>query len=173
MTAVLKEKEETTNNTTGLFIKQIKMTKENRALITLSDDNDFRTQDGTFNVKDEVTGEFKELWNSALEIIIELNPQLKKELPDLRLNHIQFYYDKQGFLSDASFSVVWTFDDAGHVLNLNYTKFPIYKPEFSENTVAISGKHEELLHKILKKAKAYMNGDTRTKQMSLIVDNTK
>ena len=172
MPTALKEKQDSTNNVTGLFIKQIKM-KDNRALITLSDENDFRVQDGSFNAKDEVTEDFKKIWKSTLEIITEISPQLKKELPALKLNHIQFYYDKSGFLSDASFSVIWTFDDNGHVLNLNYPKIPIYKPEFSENTVAISGKHEELLHEIIKSAKAYMNGDTRTKQMSLIVDNTK
>jgi len=162
----LKEKEETTGKTTGLFIKQIKM-KDNRALITLSDDNDFRTQNGDFNVKDEVTEEFKTLWHNALEIVVALTPQLGKEVSALRLNHIQFFYDKKGFLSDVSFSVIWTFDSQGHVLNLNYTKFPIHKPELSETVVAISGKHEELLHEILKAAKAYMNGETRTKQTSL------
>ena len=168
----LKEKEDTTNNVTGLFIKKIQM-KDNRALISLNDDNDFRTQNGDFNVKDEVTEEFKTLWHNALEIVTSLTPQLGKEVSALRLNHIQFFYDKKGFLSDVSISVIWTFDSQGHVLNLNYTKFPIYKPEMAETVVAISGKHEELLHDILKAAKAYMNGDTRTKQMSLIVDNTK
>ena len=42
----------------------------------------------------------------------------------------------------------------------------------AETVVAISGKHEDLLHDILKAAKAYMKGDTRTKQMKLVVDNT-
>lgn len=168
----LKEKQDTTNNVTGLFIKKIQM-KDNRALISLNDDNDFRTHNGDFNVKYEVTEEFKTLWHNALEIVTSLTPQLGKEVSALRLNHIQFFYDKKGFLSDVSFSVIWTFDSQGHVLNLNYTKFPIYKPEMAETVVAISGKHEELLHDILKAAKAYMNGDTRTKQMSLIVDNTK
>ena len=166
------EKEETTNNVTGVFIKKIQM-KDNRALISLNDDNDFRTHNGDFNVKDEVTEEFKTLWHNALEIVTSLTPQLGKEVSALRFNHIQFFYDKKGFLSDVSFSVIWTFDSQGHILNLNYQKFPIYKPEMAENVVAISGKHEELLHDILKAAKAYMNGDTRTKQMSLIVDNTK
>lgn len=170
MTTALKERKETTNSTTGLQIKQIKM-KNNRAIITLSDENDFRIQDASFNVKDEVTGEFKELWNSAKDIVIEINPQLRKEVADLVLNQIQFFYDNNGYLSEASFSVIWTFDENGHILNLNYQKFPIYKPEFSEDTVAISGKHEDLLHKILEKAKAYMNGDTRTKQMKLVVNN--
>lgn len=35
-----------------------------------------------------------------------------------------------------------------------------------------SGKHVDLLHEIIQKAKDYMKGDTRTKQMKLVVDNT-
>lgn len=167
----LKEKSETSNNVTGLFIKQIKM-KDNRALISLSDDNDFRTQNGDFCVKDEVTEDFKKLWDSAKEIVTALIPQLNKEVPALRLNFINFYYDKKGFLSDVSFSVVWTFDSQGHILNLNLQKFPIYKEEMAETIVAISGKHEDLLHDILDAAKKYMKGETRTKQMKLVVDNT-
>lgn len=162
----LKEKEESTNKTTGLYIKQITM-KENRAVISLYDENDFRTQDGNFNVKDEVTEDFKTLWDSAKSIIIALNPQLTKEITALRLNHIQFFYDKNGFLSDVSFSVVWTFDTQGHILNLNYQKFPIYKPEMAETTVAISGKHVDLLHEIIAAAKRYMEGETRVKQQDL------
>ena len=42
----------------------------------------------------------------------------------------------------------------------------------AETTLAISGKDVELLHKVIAKAKAYINGETRTKQMTLIVDNT-
>ncbi len=166
------EKEENTNGFKGLLIKRITM-KENRALISLSDDDDFKTQNGDFNVKDEVTEEFKTLWDSAKTIIIALNPQLSKEISALRLNNIQFFYDSKGFLKDVSFSVSWTIDDNGHILNLNYQKFPIYKPEMSETTVAISGKHVDLLHDIIKKAKDYMNGETRTKQMKLIVNNSK
>lgn len=167
----LKEKTDTPNNVTGLFIKQIKM-QENRALIKLSDEDDFKSQTGDFVVKDEVTEEFKTLWNSAKEIVIALIPTLHKEVTALRLNYINFYYDKNGFLQDVLFSVVWTFDNAGHILNLNMPKFPIYKEEFAETVIAISGKHEELLHDILAAAKAYMKGETRTKQMKLVVDNT-
>lgn len=168
----LKEKEETTNNVTGLFIKQIKM-QENKALIKLSDEDDFKKQNGDFAVKDEVTEEFKNTWDSAKTIITSLIPQLYKEIAAMRLNWIGFEYDKNGFLSNVNFSVVWTFDSNNHILNLNLPKIPIYKEEMGEDVVAISGKHEEILHNILKCAKAYMNGETRTKQMSLIVDNTK
>ena len=57
-------------------------------------------------------------------------------------------------------------------MNLNTPQLPIYQ-EGMENTFCISGKDEEALHEVIKAAKAYLNGETRTKQMSLIVDNTK
>lgn len=162
----LKEKEETTNNVTGLFIEKIQI-KENRALITLKNDDDKAYQVGNVNMKGEITQEFADKWETAKDIVSEINPKLRAEKPSLRLNFIQFYYDKNGYLSDVSFSLVWTFDSQGHILNLNYQKFPIYKPEMAENVVAISGKHEELLHEILKEAKDYMGGKQRIFQPNL------
>ncbi len=162
----LKEKEETTNNVTGLFIEKIQI-KENRALITLKNDDDKAYQAGNVNMKGEITQEFADKWNLAKDIVSEINPKLRAEKPSLRLNFIQFYYDKNGYLSDVSFSLVWTFDSQGHILNLNYQKFPIYKPEMAENVVAISGKHEELLHEILQEAKEYMGGKQRIFQPNL------
>lgn len=167
----LKEKEETTNSVTGLFIKKIKM-QENKALIKLSDEDEFKKQNGDFAVKDEVTEDFKKCWDSAKVIVTALIPQLKNEISAFRLNHIIFDYDKNGYLSNVSFSVVWTFDSNNHILNLNLPKIPIFKDEFAENVVCISGEHEDILHNILKYAKAYMKGETRTKQMKLVVDNT-
>lgn len=57
------------------------------------------------------------------------------------------------------------------VINISTPLLPIYKEGY-ENTFCISGKDEEALHKIIEKAKAYINGETRTKQMKLVVDNT-
>ena len=166
MTANLKEKEETTNKVTGLFIKQIKIVN-NRALIQLENDDDTAFQNGNVNMKGEICKEFADKWDACKDIVSEINPKLRNEKPALRLNFINFYYDKQGFLSDVSFSLVWTFDSQGHILNLNYQKFPIYKPEMAENVVAISGKHEELLHEILQEAKEYMKGKQKIFQPDL------
>lgn len=167
----LKEKEDYTVKSSDFLIKKITM-KENKAIIEYSTDDDFRVNESKFKVKDEITEDFKTIWQNALAIITELTPQLYKEVAALKINSISFEYDGD-FLEKVSIAVVWSIDDNGHILNLNYNNYPIYKPEFAENVIAISGKHEELLHKILKAAKAYMNGETRTKQMSLIVDNTK
>ena len=117
--------------------------------------------------KDEVTEEFRNLFQEAVDTFIELLPDLRKSKNQIKMNTIRFDYDKSGFLEKVLFSTVWTFNSQGNVINLNTPQFPIYKPEMSETTVAISGKDEELLHNIIQKAKDYMNGDTRTKQLDI------
>lgn len=166
MATNLKEKEKSNNKVTGLFIKQIKIV-DNRALISLENDDEKAFQNGNVNMKGEITQEFADKWEACKDIVSEINPKLRNEKPALRLNFINFYYDKSGYLESVSFSLVWTFDSQGHILNLNYQKFPIYKPEMAENVVAISGKHEELLHEVLQEAKEYMQGKQRIFQPDL------
>ena len=166
MTTNLKEKEKSNNKVTGLFIKQIKIV-DNRALIKLENDDDTAFQNGNVNMKGEICKDFADKWESCKDIVSEINPKLRNEKPALRLNFINFYYDKSGYLENVSFSLVWSFDSQGHILNLNYQKFPIYKPEMPESVVAISGKHEELLHEVLNEAKEYMKGKQRIFQPDL------
>lgn len=166
----LKEKEESTQKTTGLYITKIKF-KENKAVINYRDEQDLSLKEGVYSGKDETTEEFKFLFQQAVDTFVELLPDLKKSRNQIKMNALRFDYDKQGFLEKVLFSTVWTFNNQGNVINLNTPQFPIYKPEMSETTVAISGKDEELMHDIIAKAKAYMNGDTRTKQMKLVVNN--
>lgn len=166
----LKEKEENTTKTTGLYITKIKF-KENKAIINFKDDQDLSLKEGVYTGKDEVTEDFKNVFQQAVDTFVELLPDLKKSKAQIKMNALRFDYDKQGFLEKVLFSTVWTFNNQGNVINLNTPQFPIYKPEMSETTVAISGKDEELMHEIIAKAKAYMNGETRTKQMKLVVNN--
>lgn len=170
MTAVLKEKKGSTTKTTGLYITKIKF-KEGKAIINYRDEQDLSLKEGVYSGKDETTEEFKSLFQQAVDTFVELLPDLKKSRNQIKMNALRFDYDKQGFLEKVLFSTVWTFNNQGNVINLNTPQFPIYKPEMSETTVAISGKDEELMHDIIAKAKAYMNGDTRTKQMKLVVNN--
>lgn len=170
MTAVLKEKKENTTKTTGFYITKIKF-RESKAIISYKDEQDLSSREGVYTGKDEATGEFRELFQQAVDTFTELLPDLKKQRNQIKMNAIRFDYDKQGFLEKVLFSTVWTFNNQGNVINLNTPQFPIYKPEMSETTVAISGKDEELMHSIIQKAKDYMNGDTRTKQMKLVVNN--
>lgn len=167
-----KEKEENTTKVKGMFINKIQI-KEGRGLIQFSNDCDTSTSEGTFTGKDECTEEFKNLFQSSIEIFGEILPIFKTKLADIKMNAINFNYDKQGFLEKVLFSVIYTFTKQGNVVNISTGQIPIYKENMAETTLAVSGKHVELLHEIIAKAKDYMNSETRTKQMSLIIDNTK
>lgn len=166
-----KTKEENTTKITGMFIKRIQI-KEGRWIINYSNDTDAALNAGTFTGKDECTEEFKNLFQTSKEIFGEIFPVVRKELANTKMNAIQLVYDKQGFLEKVLFSVIFTLKQ-GNVINISTPQIPIYKENMAETTLAVSGKHVELLHEIIAKAKDYMNGETRTKQMSLIVDNTK
>lgn len=166
-----KEKQENTTTVKGMFINRIQI-KEGRGLIQFSNDCDTSTSEGTFTGKDECTEEFKTLFQSAKEIFAEIFPPLRKELDNTKMNAISFNYDKSGFLEKVLFSLIFTLKQ-GNVINISTPQIPIYKENMAETTLAVSGKHVDLLHEIIAKAKNYMNGETRTKQMSLIVDNTK
>lgn len=171
--AATKEQNENTTGRKGLFIKKIKLDPKGTAIIDHESLDSLFMDAGTYTGTDQVTEEFKNIFQSATSIFCALIPGLKREEPSFRMNAINFDYDKVGFLEKASFSVVYTFNKQGNVLNLNTSLFPIYKETMSETTVAVSGKHEELLHEIIKKAKAYINGESRTKQgkLALVVDN--
>ena len=166
-----KEKEQTTNEVKGMFIQKIQL-KEGRGIIIYSNDTDNALNAGTFTGKDECTEEFKNLFQNTKDIFGEILPIFRTKLADIRMNAISFDYDKSGFLEKVLFSVVYTFTKQGNVINISTGQIPIYKENMAETTLAISGKDVELLHEVIAKAKAYINGETRTKQMTLIVDNT-
>lgn len=162
----LKAKEETSNLYKGLLIEKIKI-DNNRAIITLKNDDEKASQKGEVKMRGDISADFKNIWNRAKEIVIGINPKLYKDIKDLDVIHIQFYYNELGYLTDVSFNVNWQFDDFGNILNLNFIKYPIYKPTMDENVVAISGQHEDILHEILKEAEEYMKGKSKFLQTSL------
>ena len=166
-------KESTSNETkaTGLLITRIQI-KESRAIISYHDDKDFSLNEGRHTGKEDCTQEFLQKFDSAKEIFGEIIQGLRNELPTITMNVIKFEYNKQGFLDKVLMSVKYKFNKQGNVTNISTGNIPIYNDNLGENTVCVSGKHVELLHEIIQKAKDYMNGDTRTKQMKLVVDNT-
>lgn len=167
----LKEKEENSTKVTGLYLTKIQI-KDNRAIIEYKEDKDLNKNEGTFTGLDDCTEEFLKLFQDAKDIFGELIPSLRKELSEIKMNVIKFEYNNQGFLDKVLFSIVYKYSASGNVTNISTGLIPIYKEELAENVLSVSGKHEELLHQIIKAAKAYMNGETRTKQMKLVVDNS-
>lgn len=168
--------QKTTNDTTAssniLFINKVKINNDGTAAINFSSSSAQNAQEVAFQGKEEVTKDFFETFQATVKSLLNALPRLTADEKKITMNVIAFNYGKDEFLSSAGYSAKYAFNDQNNaVLNLNMPPLPIYK-EGMESTFCISGKDEELLHEVIKHAKAYINGETRTKQMKLVVDNT-
>lgn len=168
-----KTSEENTPKATGeMFIENVKLNNDNTCTIFYKTSTDKEAKEVYYSGKDPVTQEFYEIFQATVEGFCGVIPRLAADRHKITMNKIKLDYDKQGFLKNALYSVKYAFNDQNNaVVNISTPLLPIYK-EGMENTFTISGKHETALHDVIEKAKAYMNGDTRTKQMKLVVDNT-
>lgn len=172
-TAVKETTKDSTQSKGVIFIEKIKITPERCAIIKYRTSNDDSAKETTFTGKEQVTEEFYNAFQSTVEGFVGCIPKLSSETSKITMNCIKFDYAKSDYLDKALYSIKYAFNDQNNaVINISTPLLPIYK-EGMENTFCISGKHEEALHEVIRLAKAYINGDTRTKQMSLIVDNTK
>lgn len=168
----LKEKEENTVKSGEIFINRIKINNDNTASIYYRTATDDSAKEVYYSGKDQITEKFSTTFQKSVYTFCEIIPEIKKNVSKIKANVIKLDYNKQGFLKSALYSVKYAFNDANNaVININTPPLPIYD-ESMENTFAISGKDEELLHEIIDCAKGYINGETRTKQMKLVVDNT-
>lgn len=167
-----KEKESTTQSKNLMFIQKVKVNNDNTATIFYKTSNDLCAQEVSFTGKDQITEEFSKAFQNAVTGFTSCIPKLASETSKITMNVIRFDYGKSDFLEKALYSVKYDFNDQNNaVINISTPLLPIYKEGY-ENTFCISGKDEEALHKVIEKAKAYINGETRTKQMKLVVDNT-
>ena len=167
-----KEKKENTTNKNLMFINKVKINNDNTAAIYYRTTCDSNAQEVFYQGKDEVNEEFKKAFQNTLQGFTSVVPRLAPDISKMCMNAIKFDYGKDEFLKSALYSVKYEFNEQNNaVMNFNTPPLPIYK-EGMENTFCISGKDEEALHEVIAKAKAYINGETRTKQMKLVVDNT-
>lgn len=173
MTAATAAKEKNTTKSQNLmFINKVKLNNDGTAAIYYRTSCDSNSKEVFFQGKEEVTEEFKTTFSATKKGFIGCIPRLDRDLNKIQMNAIKFDYGKDEFLKSALYSVKYAFNDQNNaVINISTPPIPIYKEGF-ENTFCISGKDEEALHEVIAKAKAYINGETRTKQMKLIVDNT-
>ena len=169
-----KEKTNDSTNTNGMiFIQKVKLNNDGTAKISYKKSTDLFAEESTFTGKDQITEEFKKAFQSTVRGFTSCIPRLAPEASKITMNCIKLVYGKDEFLQSALYSVKYAFNDQNNaVINISTPLLPIYK-EGMENTFCISGKDEDALHEVIAKAKAYLKGETRTKQMSLIVDNTK
>ncbi len=167
----LKEKEENTTNSKDLmFINKVKINNDNTATISYKMSNDLAAQEVLFTGKDQITEDFSKIFQKAKSGFLGCIPSLNSA--KVTMNAIKFDYGKGDFLEKALYSIKYAFDDnSAQVINISTPLLPIYKEEL-QNCFTIAGKDIDALHEIIAKAKAYIAGETRTKQMKLVVDNT-
>lgn len=167
-----KEKENKTQSKNLMFIQRIKINNDNTATIFYKTSNDLSAQEVSYTGKDQITEEFSKAFQNTVTGFTSCIPKLASETSKITMNVIRFDYGKSDFLEKALYSVKYAFNDQNNaVINISTPLLPIYK-EGMENTFTISGKDEEALHEVIAKAKAYIDGDTKVKQMKLVVDNT-
>lgn len=168
-----KEKETgTTNAKNEMFIVKVKLNNDNTAAIFYRTSTDKDAKEVYYTGKDQVAEDFKTTFQGTVDGLLGVVTRLAPDKNKITMNAIKLDYDKSGFLKSALYSAKYAFNEQNNaVINLNTPPLPIYK-EGMENTFTIAGIHEDALHDVIAKAKAYINGETRTKQMKLVVDNS-
>ena len=168
----IKEEKNTTTGRNLMLVKKVKLLNDGTAEINYSTSKDDAAETVFFKGKEEVTKDFKSVFQATVEGFLGCIPLLEKDAGKITMNVISLDYGKGEFLERALYSVKYAFNSANNaVINISTPLLPIYK-EGMENTFTISGKHEEALHNVIAEAKAYIKGKTATKQMKLVIDNT-
>lgn len=171
-TAVKTTEKDNTASKNQMFIIKVKINNDGTAAINYRTSCDNDTKEVYYQGKDSVTEEFKKIFQETVNGLIGCIPKLTRDKNKITMNSIKFDYGKDEFLKSALYSAKYAFNDQNNaVINLNTPPLPIYKEEL-ENTFCISGKDEDALHEVIAKAKAYINGEKKTKQMKLVVDNS-
>lgn len=171
-TAAKRNEEQTPKQKNGMYIVRVQLKNDNTATIFYRTTTDNDAKEVYYSGKEQVTEDFKNTFQGAVDGFLGVLPRLNPDKKKLTMNVIKFDYDASGFLKNALYSVKYAFSEQNNaVINISTPPLPIYK-EGMENTFTISGIHEDTLHEVIEKTKAYINGDTRIKQMKLVVDNS-
>ena len=156
--------------TAEIKINKIKILNDGTAEISYKSKTDLGTENISYTGTEKVTEEFLKAFQKSVNGFVSCLTVLEKHRHKITMNALQFYYDETEKLSHVIYIVKYAYSDEGHYLvNISTPKLPIYRAEFAQNVFSISGGNEENLYNILDAARAYLNGDTRTKQMKLEV----
>lgn len=156
--------------TAEIKINKIKILNDSTAEISYKSRTDLGTENISYSGIEKVTDEFQEAFQKAKEGFVACLPVLEKDIDKITMNVLQFDYDKSDKVSHALYSVKYAYNNANNaVVNITTPKLPVFREEFDEKTFCINGMYEQHLYEIIELAKAYLKGDTRTKQMKLEV----
>lgn len=151
------------------LISRIKIENDQTATIEFKKTTDMDTSNVTFSGKEKVTEEFAAKFQESVNSFVEIFPALKPETQNITMNAIKFDYGSDERIEKVSYAVKYK-PQTNVLANIPANSIPIYKESFTDKTFSVSGKDETLLYEILSLAQAYINGDTRTKQMTMKFD---
>lgn len=156
--------------TAEIKINKIKILNDNTAEISYKSKTELGTEHIAYAGIEQVTGDFQRAFQDTVNGFIATIPILEKHQHKITMNCIQFEYDKTDKLQNVLYSVKYAYNEKNNsVVNISTPKLPIYRDEFDENTFCVCGKDEQDLYSVIEFAKAYLKGETRTKQMKLEV----
>lgn len=169
----INEKTEQTNKTTGeKLITRIKLLSDNTLEINYRLTNDKEALEVSYKGKEETTEKFQKEFEKLYSVACQIIPMLSDvSEEDLSVGILRLKYNEKGFLDKASISIKLDIEASNSPVNISTPMVDFVKEEMSDEAFRISQQNEEIIHSVLEMAKAYMDGDTRTKQLSLVVDN--
>lgn len=171
--AATNEKTEQSNMATGeKLITKIKLTPAETLEVNYKLSNDKEALEVLYVGKEEVTAKFSENFEKLTTVACQIVPMLEN-VPeeDLSVGILRLKYNDNGFLDKASLSIKLLIEASNSPINISTPMVDFAKEDMSDFAFKISQENEELIHEVIALTKAYMNGDTRTKQLSLVVDN--
>ena len=156
-------------------ITKVKINNDKTAIINYVQSGDLSTSEVVFTGREQVTNEFDAKFQENIHAFLGCMPSLKQDATNIKMNVIKFDYGKEnGALENVLYSVKYAFNPANNaVVNISTPLLPLYKDGMKEGTFYVSESHEGLLKEVIELAKAYINGDTGTKQgkLNLVVNN--
>lgn len=168
--SVLNEKQKAGNELKGeKLITRIKLTNDDKLEIDYKLSNDDEALTVKYYGKDSVTQKFLEKFEETNSIIDEILPDIQNID---KVHIIRLEYTENGFLEKISLSFQVKCELSNCPINIATPYIGFIDPENEEVQLqALSNDAEQITHEIIALTKAYMNGDTRTKQLSLVVNN--
>ena len=162
------ETQEKSQKKNKILINKIKILNDGTAEISYKNSDDMGTGTVDYSGAEKVTDTFAKKFQETVDGFIGCIPALEREKSKIKMNAIKFDYGKSDKLQSALYSVKYAFNKATNaVINISTPLLPIFQEHFDEKTFCINGIYEQQLYELMELAKAYLKGDTRTKQTSL------
>lgn len=155
------------------FITKIKLMPDNTLEMKYKLSNNQEALTVTYCGKEEVTNKCLAQFTELNALACQIVPLLAHAAPaDLKTNIIRLKYNENGNIDKVSLSIQLKLNTSNSPVNISTPLVALMTEESEESDAfRVSAENEEIIHVLLALAKAYMNGDTRTKQLSLVVGN--